>query len=435
LPQTTTFPSDKKDFGPRFGFAWDITGNGTTVVRGGYGLYFGRITNEQIYDAMTQTGNPGSQLSPTIFATTSGGAPIAGVPNYPGVLPSYNASVGTANITYFPSDMRLPAAEEFDGVIEHQFWKNTTVSLSYIGSVGRFLPIGVDTNLNKPGTITYTVVGGPLAGQQVSEPLFTGARPNPAYNQIVQYCTCGISHYNAGVLQFKRRMTGGLQFDFSYTYASDTDDVASATGGSGGSVTTPNISSDGPVNPFNFRAEEGVSNLEVRNRFVGAVIWQPAYFDHSSSFVTRALLSGWLVSVNEVAETGLPFVQTISGNEPSGLGATISSGGPTGGKTATRAYFVPKNSNFLPPTVNTDMRIARAFKIHERLRAELSIESFNLFNHVNYNTATGAAYTTGGTAAAPTLTYSSLSFGNLTAANNGTLFTARQLQLGAKISF
>src|SRR5581483_5235035 len=221
LPQTTTFPSDNKDFGPRFGFAWDITGKGTTVLRGGYGLYFGRISNEQIYDAMTQTGNPGSQLSPTIFPTTSTGGPVTGVPIYPAVLASYNASVGQANITYFASDMRLPAAEEFDAVLEHEFWHNTSLSLSYIGSVGRFLPIGIDTNLNNPGnnTITYTISGGPLNGQKVSEPLFTGTRPNPNFNQIVQYCTCGISHYNAGVLVFKRRMTGGLQFDFTYTYA------------------------------------------------------------------------------------------------------------------------------------------------------------------------------------------------------------------------
>ena len=438
LPQTTTFPSDNKDLGPRFGLAWDVTGKGTTVLRGGYGLYFGRITNEQIYDAMTQTGNPGSQLSPEIFPTTSTGSPVAGVPLYGNVLPSYNASVGTANITYFPSDMRLPAAEEVDAVLEHEFWHNSSVSLSYIGSVGRFLPIGIDTNLNNPlgSTITYTIVNGPPAGQQVSEPLFTGTRPNPSYNQIVQYCTCGISHYNAVVLDFKRRMTGGLQYDFGYTYASDTDDVASSTGGSGGSVTTPNISSDGPVNPFNFRAEEGVSNLEVRNRFVGSLVWQPPYFDHSQSLLTRAVLSGWLVSVNQNAETGLPFIQTISGNEPSGIKPTptLSSGGPTGGKTSTRAFFVPKNSNFLPPSVNTDLRLARAFPIHERLHAELSLEAFNLFYHVYYNTATGAAYTTWGTAAAPTLTYSS-SFGQLTAANNGVFFTARQLQLGAKISF
>jgi len=440
LPQTTTFPSDNKDFGPRFGFAWDITGQGTTVIRGGYGLYFGRITNEQIYDAMTQTGNPGSQLSPTIFPTTSTGGAVAGVPVYPTVLSTYNASVGQANITYFPSDMRLPAAEEFDAVLEHEFWHNTSLSLSYIGSVGRFLPIGIDTNLNNPGSnvITYTISGGPLNGQKVTEPLFTGTRPNPNYNQIVQYCTCGISHYNAAVAEFKRRMNGGVQFDFTYTYASDTDDVStsSTTGGSGGSATTPNLSSDGPVNPFNFRAEEGVSNLEVRNRFAGAVIWQPPYFDHSSSLLNRALLSGWLVSVTEIAESGLPYIQIISGNQPSGLAPTptISSGGPTGGKTSPRAFFVPKNSNFFPNFVNTDMRIARAFTVHEKLRTELSIEAFNLLNHRNFTSVTQNAYSTSGTAAAPLLLYNS-TFGNLTQANNGTIFTARQLQLGAKISF
>jgi hypothetical protein len=435
VPQTTSFPSDKKDFGPRFGFAYDIFGKGTTVLRGGYGVYYGRVSNEQIYDAMTQTGNPGSQLSATIFPTSSSGAPIAGVPNYPTILSTYTTSVGTPNLTYFPSDFRLPGAEEFDVILEHQFGANTAISLSYLGSVGRFLPIGLDTNLNpSTSTINYKIVGGPLAGQTASEPLFAGARPNPAYNQIVEYCTCGISHYNAAVIQLKRRMTAGVQFDASYTYASDTDDVASATGGSGGSAATPNISSDGPVNPFNFKAENGTSNLEVRNRFVGSVVWRPNYFDSSSNIASRYLLNGWAISLTELAETGLPYIETISGNEPTGLGGTLSSGGPTGGTTSTRAYFLGKNVNFLPPSVNTDMRIGREFRLHENLRLELSLEAFNLFNHQNYNTATGAAYTTGGTAAAPTLTYSN-SFGNLTAANNGTLLTARQLQLGGKISF
>jgi hypothetical protein len=424
IPQTATFPSDKKDFGPRFGFAWDITGKGNTVLRGGYGLYFGRISNEQIYDALTQTGNPGSQLSPTIFSPSTS-------PVYPNIISNYAASVSTPNVTFFPSDMRLPAAEEFDVVLEHRLWGNSVVSASYIGSIGRFLPVGLDTNLHTPGSITYTIINGPLNGQKVTEPLFTGARPNPTYNQIVEVCTCGLSRYNAVVLQFNRHISGGLQFNFSYTYASDTDNAASA---SGGSAATPNISSNGPVNPFNLAGEYGTSNLEVRNRFVGDVVWEPPYFDHSSNFFSHALLSGWVVSVSEIAETGLPYIETISGNEPTGLGATISSGGPTGGKTSTRAYFVGKNSNFLPPTVNTDMKLGRSFHITEKVQGQLSLEVFNLFNHVNYNTATGTAYTTGGTAAAPTLTYSS-SFGALTAANNGWFFTQRQLQLGAKISF
>jgi len=71
------------------------------------------------------------------------------------------------------------------------------------------------------------------------------------------------------------------------------------------------------------------------------------------------------------------------------------------------------------------------------LRLELTVEAFNLFNHVNYNSAVTTAYTTGGTAAVPTLTYSTgtSGFGALTAANNSVFIGARQLQFGAKFSF
>jgi hypothetical protein len=64
----------------------------------------------------------------------------------------------------------------------------------------------------------------------------------------------------------------------------------------------------------------------------------------------------------------------------------------------------------------------------------LTLEAFNLLNHVDYTVANGASYTTGGSEAAPTVTYST-SFGALTAANKGVFIGARQLQLGAKVSF
>jgi hypothetical protein len=431
IPQTVTFPNEHKDWAPRIGFAWDVFGNGRTALRGGYGMFYGRITNEQIYEQLTQTGSSGGQLSPTIFPTTgssnSTGLPTPGEPIYPNILSAFSASVGKPNIAYFPSDVRLPGAEEFDLVLEHQITNNTLVSVSYIGSIGRFLPVGIDTNLPAATSITYTVSGGPLSGQTVTEPFFAGAHPNPNYTHMVMFCTCVTSHYNGLVGQFNRRITNGLQFNLSYTYASATDDGASSSAAISG---TGNL----PVNPYDLGLEEGRSYLEVRNRFVGTVVWQPGYFAHSENAFARAALSGWTFSVNEIAQTGIPYGATISGNSPSGLGATISSGGPTGGGTSTRAVFVPKNGYTLPATVNTDIRIGRGFHIYERAQLQLTAEAFNLFNHVNYTSSVTTSYSTGGTAAAPTLTYNT-GFGSLTNANNSVFFGARQLQFGAKVSF
>ena len=175
----------------------------------------------------TLTGASGSQINQERFSQPF---PLPRNPDgcyatHPNTLASFAASLGTPSVSYFPSDTRLPAAEEFDLVLEHELWRNTSVSVSYLGSVGRFLPIGMDTNLNpSSGVIPYVVSGGPLNGKTVDEPLFTGTRPNTNYNHIVMYCSCATSYYNAMVLQFNRRETNGLQYNLSYTYASNTDD-------------------------------------------------------------------------------------------------------------------------------------------------------------------------------------------------------------------
>jgi hypothetical protein len=306
--------------------------------------------------------------------------------------------------------------------MEHQIAANTVVSISYIGSLGHFLPTAVDINLPPPTTITYAISGGSLNGQSVTVPFFKGARPNPNFNQMSQIFTRISSQYNAGVLQINRRMTKGLQVQASYTLADSIDD---------GQGTSATLSGNSPSDPYNLAFDRGPSNFDIRHRFTGSVVWQPAYFDHSSGAM-RWVLSGWTIAPIFFAQSGAPYTPTVSGNPPAGLGNTAS--GVLGAQGSTRVPFLERNSFRYPATAGVDVRVSRSFPIMEKARLELIGEAFNLTNHVNYTAANTQAYTLGGTAAAPLLTSFS-NFGQLTAANNNNVVVPRQIQIGAKITF
>jgi hypothetical protein len=400
------------------GGAWDIFGNGKTVVRGGYGIYYGRFINGNVFQALANTGTSGGQLSYTLFPSSNGNT----TPVYPNVLAAAAGSTSKPNIIYLPSDLRNPMIQEYDFVVERQLARNTVISVSYMGSLGKFLPTAVDTNLPAPGTITYSVVGGPFGGQSETVPFFKGSRPYSAFGQTTVIDTGVFSHYNALVAQFNRRFTDGVQFQTSYTYAKSTDD---------GQGTSATLSGNSPLDAYDIPLDLGPSNFDVRNRFVGSIVWQPPYFDHATGPV-RWLLSGWTIAPIFTAQSGQPYTATTSGNPPSGLGNTGS--GITGSQGSSRVPFLERNSQRYPSIFDMDLRVARAFAIRERARLELTAEAFNLTNHFNATSATTLMYTLGGTAADPTLTYNP-NFGQITGTDNNNVYTPRQIQLGARFSF
>jgi hypothetical protein len=256
-------------------------------------------------------------------------------------------------------------------------------------------------------------------------PFFKGARPNPNFNQITMIYTGLSSTYNAGVFQFNRRMTKGLQFQMNYTIANSRDDATS-------SGFSPTPSGNYALDPANIGLDRGPSNFDLRQRFAASFVWQPQYFDGVRG-PAHVLLSGWTLAGIFTKASGLPYSGTVTGNPPSGLGNAAS--GVLGSQpSSNRVPFVERNSFRLPGTYDLDMRLARGFRLWERAKLEFLVESFNLFNHVNYTNEITQNYTLGGTAAAPVLTYSS-NFGQLTAANNNTVLGPRQIQIGARITF
>ena len=232
------FPSDKNNFGPRVGFAWDITGNGKTVLRGGWGLYYGRVPNTFLSSAITNTGGVGSQLAATsirprrspIDWTT--GNPIA-PPLFPSVLSATPARTSSAlSITTISPNFQNPQVNEVDLILEREITKNTVISASYLFTHADHLPAFIDLNLPPPtATKGYTINGGPLNGVFFTVPYFlsyattnaTTTRPITNFASIIDMESVSKSDYNALVLQLQRRMTNGLSMQANYTWSQATD--------------------------------------------------------------------------------------------------------------------------------------------------------------------------------------------------------------------
>ncbi len=419
LPATSVFPDDRNNVGPRVGLAWDLTGKGKSVIRGGYGIYYGRIINSTIVKAITDTGVTSGQLSFSLLPDN----PVA--PQYPNILTTAPpASLGALpDVVVFAPDTQNPKIHEFDVVWEQQVATNTAISVAYLGTLGRNLPLFLDRNLppTPTGSLTWTVRGGTFDGQSFALPLYRGPRPNPNFGRITTVSDIVKSKYNALVMQFNRRMTNGLQFQAGYTYSRASDD---------GQSSTTFTASNNVLDVNNLALESGRSNFDSRHRFGASVVWQPNYFKNGSRAL-RALLNGYTISPTVSAGSAGPFTGAISGNTPSGSGAT--SFGILGAGGSNRPPWIPRNAFQSFRTVNVNLRLSRTFTIKERAKLEVLGEAFNLFNHVNVTSVGTTLYGTGGTLSAPTLTLDNTF--RVPASSSNSLIAERQIQLGIRFEF
>lgn len=409
--RTSVFPSDKNNFGPRVGFAYSFGKNSESVVRGGYGIYYGRITNSAISNAITNTGDPSGQRQ---FSSP----PNATTPLYPNVLSALPTVGGVSDIVVFEDGMQNPLIHQGDIIYERQFGRNTVFSFSALISKGTNLPYFVDTNLNAPtGTTNFSFVGGPFAGTAFSAPKFTGPRPNTNFGRITEIRGGVSSTYYGLVVQFNRRLTDGVQFQTSYTFSEATDN-----GQNSQTFTSPNS----PLNPYDLNDEQGISNFDIPHRFVASVVFAPKslFGLKNSSKVGRALLGGWTIAPVVTAQSGSPYTGTTSGNVSGGT-----SFGPLGAGGSSRLPLLRPNSFRTPKLINVDLRISKRFNFSETTNLEFLAEGFNIFNRFQATSVNSRIYTLSGT----TFTADN-NFGLVTTAGNS-IFRERQVQLAARFQF
>ena len=428
-------PSDKNNFGPRIGFSLDAFGTGKTILRGGYGLYYGRITNGNQGVILATTGSPLAQ-SQTIINAKSG---LASEPIFPNILQSSQfGSSALPSAYYRASNLQNPQVHEFDLQVQQQFGRGTVFAVSYLNALARELPNFLDVNLNPiqqmvAMTVSDSTGKGPLgpSGTVLQVPTFTSygntalLGPSATKFQAVTEMISNInSSYNALVAEIQNRSLKNLQFDINYTWshALDFDQNASTAG-----------NTNNWYDPYsNARSNYGNSTWDTPNRFVAYALYK--FPNAGTNEWMKQAINDWSLDTTFQMQNGLPYSAGVSGTTSSSsiLGDWNGNGSIT---------YVPQlghNNYFFPRDIVVDARVQKQFAFTERYRLTLFLQAYNVANHQNVTAVFTPAYKVAKSAAnnfSGVATYQP-NFGQTSFTNNsGFNFTPRQLELTARFSF
>ncbi len=366
---TTQFHNDYNNFSPRFGFAWNPVDK--LVVRGGYGLFFGRTPSIMLGTAHSNNGVNVIGLTlnnvqlpfiyPGRFAT------LADLQNAFGA-----AQPATPDIYIFDKNYQQPYTQQGSFGFEYGLTKDTAVGASYLYVKGTNLTRTRDLNLGTPVQTTIRIQGGPDDGKTVTFLRHPGAtapnRPIGGFGRVSQFEATADSTYNALALTFKKRFSRNFLVDASYVWSKaldNTPDQTSVVVGGGDDAKQAQQT-------FLLSDDRGPANADTPHRLVLNGLWQLNYFN-SLKGPARALLGGWEFS----------GIIQISSNQPLNelLGADLNN---DGNNRTDRTPGVGRNTIRGDAVETVDLRVTKTFGFKEdKFRVQLIGELFNAFNHTN----------------------------------------------------
>ncbi|MGB6975442.1 MAG: TonB-dependent receptor [Terracidiphilus sp.] len=445
IPQTLTLPDYKANIGPRIGFAYDISGHGTTILRGGYGMFFARAINSTLYQALISSGSAGGQTNPSL----NPGSTCA--PVFPQIVDASNyasclgGSSGNATAYYLDSNFKVPEIHQADLTLEQQLGQKDVFSVSWLGSWGRRLPDFVDTNLPTPTPVTFTVNDpnglGPLAnGASISTNAFfyvtgnSNHRPNPNFSTITDIFSGVTSNYEALVAQFNHRLSHSVSFTMNYTWSHALDY---------GENNTTGASANALLYPGDIKLDYGNSNQNVPNKLTAFLLVQSPWHVHGPA--------GYLANDFELApafstQSGLPYSTGISGSSSKLYAdgtitqqSIISTSSFNGSGGSDRIPGVDRNNYQSPKIWQMDMRASKKVVVREKYKLEFLAEAFNLTNHQNVTGVGASAYTVSEDTTNHLnhfVPYTSVPFGSVTSTDNSNFASnVRQVQLALRLTF
>jgi hypothetical protein len=413
-----------RDVSPRFGFAWDATGDGRTSLRGGLGLYFN--TNNQQNLIVTVTNPPATPR------------PVIASPTFP--TPDFTRP-GAISIRPVQWDLVTPRTLVWNLAVQRALPAGAVVTLGYAGARGRHLLRNTDANVPTPQTLADGTLFFPV----------TAARPNTTYSTIEIKTSDGDSWYNALILEV-RRAGRGLSLQSSYTFSRNIDTTQASTFFSDATSGTTSAFPE-----FGRSYNKGLADFHAKHNWVYNLTWEVP-LGRSGEGLGSRLLRGWQAVAIGQMRSGPPLTLFVQANRsrsrwaPSlgpGQGNDRPSLAP--GRTPESAILGQPDQWFDPtafvlPAAGTLGNLGRGALIGPDLKVldlalvkhtsfpalgprgqlELRVEVFNVLNRVNLGIPALQAFAgqRDGEQALPTL-------GRI----RSTVTAARQMQLGLRLAF
>lgn len=445
----TNYPRDYNNFGPRFGLAYDIAGNGRTVLRAGFGVYYSYAGDEE---------RPTSYgfSARTDYANAAGPFQVFQLKDGP---PRIDLPLGSAlgprtllgqNATIQQDSSRTPYSQQWNFGIQHQLRSGLLVEATYAGNHGvKLIATNVELNALPP---EYQSLGFALddrvpnpafgvlpPGTPISSPTIPRSRsyfPFQTFNSVaVRNPQHGNSIYHALQIRVEKRFSQGLSFLMNFTGSKQIGDVGrnliSFT-----TVPQGNVGC-GQLAAFDRRACRAIDPQDVSRNLIISGVYELPFgpgkpFLAGKSFAS-ALARGWQVNGIFAARSGLPLVVRGANNRAADrpnilrsakLGSdeqTLLRWFDTSAFAAPPLFTYGSTPNTLPDVrgpgfMSLDFSVLRNITITERVQLQIRAESFNVTNRVNFSQ--------------PNVNFLSSGFGQVTAAGEG-----RRLQFGAKINF